>query len=71
MLHGLREKLGLAVDGRWFPAGHRFIRAAKRQRPADRGFPWFDSEKPFWWEVPVVMALSTPDSLGVLHNHFN
>lgn len=71
MLHGLREKLGLAVDGRWFPLGLRFIRAAKRQRPAGGGFPWFDSEKPFWWEVPVVMALSTPDSLGVLHNHFN
>lgn len=71
MLHGLRQKLDLAVDGRWFPAGLRFIREAKAQRPRPRGFPWFDSEKPFWWEVPVVMALSAPDSLGVLHNHFN
>ena len=71
MLHGLREKLGLAVDGRWYPAGLRFIREAKRQRTEAGGFPWFDSEKPFWWEVPVVMALSAPDSLGVLHNHFN
>ena len=31
----------------------------------------FDSEKLIWWEVPVMMALATPDSLGVLHNHFN
>ncbi len=71
MLHGLRQKLGLAVDGRWFPAGLEFIREAKHQRRRAGGFPWFDSEKPFWWEVPVVMALSPPESLGVLHNHFN
>ena len=71
MLHGLRAKLDLAVDGRWFPAGIRFIREARRQRPAGEVFPWVDVEKPFWWEVPVVMALEPPDSFGVLHNHFN
>ena len=71
MFHGLRQKLALAVDGRWFPAGLKFIREAKDQRYFPRGFPWFDSEKPFWWEVPVVMALSPPESFGVLHNHFN
>ena len=71
MLHGLRQKLDLAMASRWFPAGLHFIREAKQQRSDPRGFPWFDSEKPFWWEVPVVMALSPPDSLGVIHNHFN
>ena len=71
MMHGLREKLNLAVDGRWFPPGLDFLYYAKRQRYYRRGVPWIDVEKPFWWEVPVVMALSPPDSFGVLHNHFN
>ncbi len=71
MLHGLRQKLGLAVDGRWYPAGLSFIEKAKAQRYVPTGMPWFDVEKPFWWEVPVVMALEQPDSLGLLHNHFN
>lgn len=71
MLHGLREKLDLAVDGRWYPAGLQFIEKAKAQRYVPTGMPWFEIEKPFWWEVPVVMALEQPDSLGLLHNHFN
>jgi hypothetical protein len=71
MLHGLREKLPLAVDGRWFPAGLDFIEKAKAQRYVPTGMPWFEIEKPFWWEVPVVMALEQPDSMGLLHNHFN
>jgi len=71
MFHNLRAKLPLGVEGRWHPAGLRFISEAKRQRYVPLGFPWFDVEKPFWWEVPVVMALSPPDSIGLLHNHFN
>jgi hypothetical protein len=71
MLHMIREKLGLGVEGRWSPPGLQFIEKAKKQRYVSTGFPWFDCEKPFWWEVPVVMALSPPDSMGVLHNHFN
>ncbi|MEZ5364652.1 MAG: hypothetical protein R2748_20530 [Bryobacterales bacterium] len=70
MFHGLREKLGLAVDGRC-PPGVGFIQKAKAQRYVPTGMPWIDVEKPFWWEVPVVMALEQPDSLGLLHNHFN
>lgn len=71
MLHGIPKPLPLGVDGRWFPAGIIFVRQARASRPAGGVLPWFDSEKPFWWEVPVMMALATPDSLGVLHNHFN
>ena len=71
MLHNLRKKINLAVDGRWFPPGIEFIRQAKQHRYYAEGFPWVDVEKPFWWEVPVVMAISPPDSIGVLHNHFN
>jgi hypothetical protein len=71
MLHMIRERLGLGVKGRWHPSGIEFIEKVKKQRYVSTGFPWFDCEKPFWWEVPVVMAVSPPDSMGVLHNHFN
>ena len=71
MLHMLREKLDLKVPGRWYPPGLRFIRQAMAQRYVPTGFPWFDLEKPFWLEAPVVMALAPPDSIGLLHNHFN
>ncbi len=71
MFHGLSEKLDLGVPGRWFPIGLEFIERAKSQRPEGSDFPWFDLEKPFWIEAPIVMALSPPDSIGLLHNHFN
>jgi hypothetical protein len=71
MLHQIAKPLALAVDGRWFPAGIGFVREARAQKRGSAVLPWFDSEKPFWWEVPVMMALATPDSLGVLHNHLN
>ncbi|MEK7405741.1 MAG: hypothetical protein AAB225_11590 [Acidobacteriota bacterium] len=70
MLNALREALPLAVPGRWYPPGLVFIRQARAQRPPGGVLPWFDCEKPIWWEVPVVMALAAPDSFGVLHNHF-
>jgi hypothetical protein len=73
MLHNLRRPLEhFAVDGRWYPAGLNFIRAAREQKdsPSDL-FPWFDSEKPIWWGLPVMIALAPPDSIGVIHNHFN
>ncbi len=71
MLHMIRERLGLGVEGLWYPPGIEFIEKAKKQRYVSTGFPWLDCEKPFWWEVPVVMALSPCDSMGVVHNHFN
>jgi hypothetical protein len=32
---------------------------------------WFDSEKPIWWEAPVMAALVGIDSLGIVHNHYH
>ena len=71
MLHMLREKIDLKVPGRWSPPGIEFIQKAVAQRYVPTGFPWIDIEKPFWLETPVVMALATPNSMGLLHNHFN
>lgn len=70
-INGLREPIDVAVDGRWFPAGITFVEQARAQRAPGQLLPWFDCEKPIWWETPVMMALATPDSLGVAHNHFN
>jgi hypothetical protein len=70
LLEGLQKNLDLTTDGRWFPPGIDFIRQARAQRWNGSVFPWFDCEKPFWWEVPVVMALEPPDSFGLIHNHF-
>jgi len=78
MLHQLRRPLGIEkvlaererATESWVPPGIEFVKAARAQR--DGGlFPWFDSEKPIWWEVPVMMALAPPDSIGLLHNHYN
>ncbi len=67
MFHGLFERLPLAAGARWFPIGIELIERARAQkRPA-----WVEVEKPFWWEAPVVMALAPPDSIGLIHNHFN
>ncbi len=70
MLNALQSPVPIAVPGRWYPVGLKFIREARAQRTSGGVLPWIDCEKPTWWEVPVIMALETPDSLGVLHNHF-
>ncbi len=70
MLHMLRKRIELGDYQRWFPTGVDVIKSAIAQRYIPNGFPWIDVEKPFWKEVPVVMALSPPNSMGLLHNHF-
>jgi hypothetical protein len=65
MLHNLKRPLALGVDGRWYPQGRIFVEQARAQGA------WFDMEKPFWWEVPVMMALAPPDSWGIINNHFD
>ena len=78
MLHGLREGLGLnkvvpagqRATESWEPPGIRFVRQARKQKQS-KLFPWFDLEKPIWWETPVMMALERPDSMGLLNNHYD
>lgn len=70
-MHMLHEPIDLQSAERWSPPGVEIIQKAQQQRYVPTGFPWIDLEKPFWLEAPVVMALATPDSIGLLHNHFN
>ncbi|MCC6486991.1 MAG: CehA/McbA family metallohydrolase [Candidatus Hydrogenedentes bacterium] len=30
---------------------------------------WIDIEKPFWWDVPLALALGFGDSIGLANNH--
>ena len=77
MLHGLQQALGLEKVVRegerttesWDPPGIEFVRQARVQKKGL--FPWFDLEKPIWWETPVLMALERPDSMGLLNNHYD
>ncbi len=77
MLHGLKAGLGLdrvvptgqRTTESWDPPGIEFVRQARSQKQGL--FPWFDLEKPIWWEAPVMMALERPDSMGLLNNHYD
>jgi hypothetical protein len=67
-LHGLLE--GLDTAGGWNPSGIDIVKQAFAQRSPSHSLPWVDCENTEWWEVPVAMALATPDSIEVLGNHF-
>ena len=70
ILNSLRSPLQLGPESGWYPMGLRYVEQARAQPEAGGVLPWFDIDMPFWWEVPVMMALATPDSLDILHNQF-
>jgi hypothetical protein len=68
---GLRDlPPGWGASSPYYPLGLKFVQEAHEQRSPNSLLPWFDIEKPYWWEVPVMMALAKPDSFEVLTNHF-
>ncbi len=32
---------------------------------------WVDLEKPFWWDMPILLATGKINSIGIAHNHMN
>lgn len=64
IFNGLKTPLEIGREGGWFPQGLDYVRQAQSQGA------WFDIDMPFWWEVPVMVALGKPDSLDILHNQF-
>jgi hypothetical protein len=51
-------------EAREYPPMSRFLEMA-RQYPGVH----VDIEKPFWWDMPVWIALGMVDSIGLAHNH--
>jgi hypothetical protein len=70
ILNGLNAPLTLGREGGWFPQGLGYTHEAHAQRGPGSVLPWFDIDMPFWWEVPVMVALGQPDSIDILHNQF-
>ena len=60
--------LDIPFDITWaqpeYPCPVYFQEQAKWQERA-----WIDIEKPFWWDVPVVLAHGYGDSIGLANNH--
>lgn len=47
---------------------------AKMVEKADTDFKgnyWLDIEKPFWWDMPILLATGRVNSIGIAHNHMN
>jgi hypothetical protein len=53
-----------AGSAKEFPPMSRFAELARQQPGAH-----LDVEKPFWWDMPVWVALGLADSIGLAHNH--
>ena len=35
------------------------------------GNHWIDIEKPFWWDMPILLSTGSVNSIGIAHNHMN
>jgi hypothetical protein len=71
MLIGLPAPFDFGATSPWYPHGLRFVERARALRAKTGVLPWFEVEKAIWWEVPIMVALGAPDSVGLLFNHFN
>ena len=70
ILHGLHDPLTLERESGWYPPGFEYVQEAIKQRRPGDCLPWFDVDMPIWWEVPVMVALETPDSIDIVNNQF-
>jgi len=61
---GLAQPLAITGATREYPSPMKFVLKARRHPGV-----WIDSEKPFWWDVPVWLASGEIDSIGLANNH--
>ena len=62
---GMNRPIDISGSGREFPSPLTFVKQAREQTPDLH----LDVEKPFWWDVPVWLALAKPDTIGLANNH--
>ncbi len=65
MYFNLNLLLDITGASREYPSPMTFLRAARQQDPK----VGIDIEKPFWWDVPIWLALGKVDSIGLANNH--
>jgi len=75
----LPQPLPIVGVDREYPSAMTFVEQARRESApgepasgelaAGRPKAWIDIEKPFWWDVPVWLALGQVDSIGLANNH--
>jgi len=63
LLFNLPKPLAWSGDGEYPPS----IRAAEAARRQDGG--WVDLSKPFWWDLPMLVANGQVDSIQLAHSH--
>jgi hypothetical protein len=61
----LPRPVDITKSTREFPSPLEFVDEARRQD----GNVWVDIEKPFWWDVPVWLAVGQVASIGIANNH--
>ncbi|MCA9074963.1 MAG: carboxypeptidase regulatory-like domain-containing protein [Planctomycetaceae bacterium] len=62
---GLEKPLDITGSSREFPSPMTFVQRARERQTALH----LDIEKPFWWDVPIWLALAKPDTVGLANNH--
>jgi hypothetical protein len=60
----LKKPILISGAKREYPSPMAFLHEAKKEKNV-----WVDIEKPFWWDVPVWLALGEVDSIGLANNH--
>lgn len=65
LYHNMTKPIDIIDDQKEFPSPY-FNTA---EAAAQESNLWLDIEKPFWWDVPTMLALGIGDSIGILNNH--
>ena len=64
LLLNLPEPLTLRGDNDEYPPSIEYIQEAREHDGV-----WVDLTKPFWWDLPMLVALGQIDSIQVAHSH--
>ena len=52
-----------------YPPPLQAIRQARELPDASSGTAWIDLNKPFWWDLPMLVAAGGIDSIEIAHSH--
>ena len=64
LLLNLPAPLKLPAADAQFPPVMKYLSAAR-----EKGDVWVDASKPFWWDLPMLVAAGQVDSIEIAHSH--